>query len=290
MCLQKLKGEQGIELAGLVRIRFEEGQASYEPLYSLTKEQRGQLEILLNALRVLPPLPPLDFVVTLAPSFDRPLLLQATTIPIFARSKEKHNQKVVLFPHLGAHTQPRLIPWEEKMNKALWRGSPTDGLYTYFDWDCRLRARIALLSCRYRDLLDAGLTQSPLLNMYMTDWLTREGVLASPLIPDEQTAYKYLLSLDGKSTPSSFRWQLLSQSLIFKAESNRIEWFYRGLVPGQHYLSFSDDILEKIHWAQTHDEEAKAIAQEAYAFALELDDKAYLYHLLQAYSQKHLAE
>ncbi len=299
-CLEKLKGIQGIELAGLVHIDLADGELSCEPLFPLTPKQIIDCNGFMSALSQLDSisaLPRLHFILSLSPSFDRLVFLRETSVPILAVSKERNNRKVVLIPRLWNPERENLFPhsaciWNEKREIALWRGSPTDGPYGFFDWDLRPRARLALEARHHSDLIDASFIDSSVLNAYMTQWIKNLHLLSSFIAPEQQASYKYLISLDGKCSPSSFEWQLFSQSLIFKASSFRIEWFYHALVPGTHFIAFSpngQDLIEKILWARTHDQEARAIAEKGCLFAMHnlLDEDAfvYLYHLLHMYAK-----
>lgn len=299
-CLQTLKAMQGIEVAGLVRIRYANESTNSEPLFPLNSEQSIALEGFLSALQILESfslLPEFDLILSLCPSFDRPLLLTKTAVPVFAVSKERHNRKVVLIPRLWNPGREMLyrnlfIDWERKMDKAIWRGFATDGAYRFYDWDFKPRAHLTLRSRHHRELIDAALVPSPELDNYIAGWLGSLSLLSTFIPPEGLSHYKYLLSLDGKAAPSSFEWQLFSQSLIFKAESNQIEWFYEQLRPGVHYLPFDPDgngLVEKILWAKSHDEEARSIAQNSYHFAMHhfLDEEIliYLYHVLKTYAK-----
>jgi len=293
-CLEKLKRVQGIELAGLISIHFTKGKGSAAPLFALNPEQLERCNGFLSALSQLDsivPLPDLHCILCVSSAFDRPLLLRETSVPILSVSKERYNRKVVLIPRLWKEEREILFPhisfnWNEKIEKALWRGSPTDGPYGFFDWDCRPRARLALSARHHNALIDAAFIASTALNAYMTQWLKNLHLFSSFIPPEQQATYKYLISLDGKSSSSSFEWQLFSQSLIFKATSSRIEWFYHALLPGVHFIAFTpngQDVIEKILWAKTHDREAREIAEAGYFFAMHnlLDEDAFVYlHLL----------
>ena len=297
-CLQNLKNVQGIEACGLVRIRYSHATATCEPLFPLFLDQSRAMQGFLSALLLLDSLPDFDLILALNPSFDRPLLLMKTTVPIFAFSKEKHNSKIILIPRFQNLEREMLFQrlptdWDAKKDIAMWRGFATDGDYRYYDWDFKPRARLALQSRLHRDLLDAAIVPSPNLDPYISRWLDGLTIL-SPFIPPESIAQcKYLLALDGRAAPTSLEWQLFSRSLIFKADSTQVEWFYDLLIPGTHYLPFDpiriDELLEKISWAKSHDFESKQIADNGYLFATEhlrtKDLLDYLFHLLSAYSK-----
>lgn len=289
---------QGIEATGLALITIAEGQIAFEPFFPLSTQQNSCLQgflSALNALSAISPLPSLSFLMTFQPGFDRPLLVKETTVPIFAISKERGNHKVVLVPRLWNPEREKsaelFCGWEEKKEKALFRGATTDGSYGYYDWDFKPRARLALRSRFHRGILDAALIPSASLSPYIDNWMNGMGLLTSYMQPKDQIHFKYLIAMDGRSTPSSLEWQLFSGSAILKTRSNKIEWFYAGLDPDFHYIEFrpdSEDLIEKIQWLKAHNTEAKEIAGNARAFATEnlLDDSAfaYLYRVLQTYS------
>ena len=292
-CIERLKQMQGIEGSGLVLFGLSQGKVSWEPLFPLSVEQSARCHGFVSALHqlgALCPLPALDFLVSFNRSFDRPLLLTKTSVPILALSKEQHNSKVVLIPKLWDTNREMHLHgggiWQKKIEKALWRGSATDGLYGFYGWDCRPRARLALLSRHYRDFIDMAFIPSSDLDHYMNGWMQTLGLMSHFMPSREQAAYKYLISIDGKNSPSSFEWQLFSGSVVLKSESNRIEWFYHALCPGRHFVPFhlrGKDLIDKVIWLRSHDKKAEQIAENGYVFAMHhlLDEEAfvYLYHV-----------
>jgi len=300
LCLENLSQMQGSDKAGLARIQFSNGIANVSPLHPLNAEQKKYAEEFISAINLLHSISPisnLDLLLCASYSFDRPLLLLQTSAPIFAVSKEKHNNKVALIPRLcdaerEITFQTLYCDWGKKREKAFWRGFATDGNYGRFEWDCKPRAILALLSQQNQDILDAAIVPSSILDNWIKNWMNNLSLVSDFIPAKEQCCYKYLLSLDGVASPSSLEWQLFTQSLVFKAESNRIEWYFDELQSGLHYIPFhprSIDLIEKIMWAQTHDEKAQSIAENGYQFAREhlLDEEllVYLYHLLAEYSR-----
>ena len=87
----------------------------------------------------------------------------------------------------------------------------------------------------------------------------------------EQLQYKYQLLIDGNSCAySRSYWQLFSNCVIFKQSSPDIQWFYGALQPYVHYIPLEQDLsdlVEKILWARSHDDEAKTIMLNARNFA-----------------------
>jgi hypothetical protein len=67
------------------------------------------------------------------------------------------------------------------------------------------------------------------------------------------------------------QWRLLSGCATFKQESDDIMWFFSLLQPWVQYIPLKrdlTDVLDKIHWARSHDAEVHQIAQNARALAL----------------------
>lgn len=297
VCLQNLKGLQGIEAACLVRIFSVTGAVGYEPQFPLISEQLLALENFLSALELIcsiTEMPDFDLILCLGSNFDRPLLLTHTSVPIFAVSKERHNNKIILIPRLWNSEREDLFnhlncEWEKKKEIAFWRGCATDGTYGFYNWDFNPRAHLALMS-RDLGLMDAALVPSSAIDASIQRWLKNLSLCSSFVFPEEQSLFKYLVSLDGKGSPSSFEWQMFSRSLIFKSDSNRIEWFYDLLQPGIHYIPFhpdGDDLPEKILWAKSNDQNARTIAENSFSFAKQhlLDEEVlvYLFHILMKY-------
>ena len=59
-------------------------------------------------------------------------------------------------------------------------------------------------------------------------------------IPDH-SRWKYLLSTDGFTASCRFGKLLQTNSIVLKEESNWIEYYYRSVKPGVHYVSFNRD-------------------------------------------------
>ncbi len=110
---------------------------------------------------------------------------------------------------------------------------------------------------------------------------------------ESQILYKYQMQIDGYSCAySTSGWKLFANSLLFKEDSNHIQWYYNELKPYVHYIPVKEglsNLLDQIQWAIDHDQEAKQIAAQARSFALshitEDLNRVYLYHALLAYSR-----
>lgn len=83
---------------------------------------------------------------------------------------------------------------------------------------------------------------------------------------------QYLLNLDGFSAAYRFATLLGTNSLVLKQQSSQAEWFYESVKPGVHYLPVlaanRTDILDRVAWAEGHQEEVKQMVERANRFAL----------------------
>jgi len=97
--------------------------------------------------------------------------------------------------------------------------------------------------------------------------------------------HKYNLVLDGACIASSLQWAFASGSVpILVTHPGNDWWFKRYLEPMKHYVPVAydlSDLEERIDWLITHDEEARAIAENAVTFSQ--------YYLSAGFQQYHLA-
>ncbi len=296
---QEIQSLQGGDCARLVLISFRKGQASwissgYTPEDIYLSRLTRTLDIL-DTIHQIRPLPDLEFLLSLSDSYDRPLFLAKTTIPVFTISKSTCNHKAILIPYTLFYTEEEAlldVSWEEKEPIALWRGGMRDSYY-FFEWDLEPRSLIVLLSKMRPDILDACFVEERavhILGNHLTEWMYAKGYFGNYMEPYLQSFYKYLIAIDGNTTPHSIHWQLKTESVLLKAKSSRIEWFYKGLVPGIHFLEFDpekNNLIPILEDLRIHDNKAHAIALSGAAFAQKyLGDAyglSYMHRLLSLY-------
>jgi hypothetical protein len=84
---------------------------------------------------------------------------------------------------------------------------------------------------------------------------------------EEMINYKYILDIDGNaSTWDATAWKLNSGSVIFKTDSNWVQWFYDDYRPWTHYIPINDDfsdIQEKFKWCEEHQSQCEEIVKNA---------------------------
>jgi hypothetical protein len=224
-------------------------------------------------------LPDADLIIALDDGFDEQIL-EGINAPIFCISKAKSQTKVVAIPAMYLYPdhykrfskvskRASQLPWEDKIEVAFWRGSTTGAFYTLENWMHSLRTRLVLYAERLPETLDcafAGVVQS---SYEVGIAMKSRGLFKEASSPKSQVQYKYLIAIDGNTCASSLKWQLFSNSVVLKNESDWIEWYDTALIPYQHYIPFQadlSDLLEKIEWLKQNDNAARKIAQEAQLF------------------------
>ena len=233
--------------------------------------------------------------------------------PIFTFSTKKGKKNLILMPDCEALNRTdrnyltsmitkssKKISWEEKEEKAFWRGSPTGKKLTLQqiesnEWKIAPRFQLVLQSESRPDLIDAAFIP-PTVGSYMEmyDHLAKRFHFGSPIHPKEHLTRKYLLDLDGNACCYSRTfWILLSNSLLVKQVTPNIQWYYRGLKAHKHYIQINEDLSnlqETIEWCRLHDEECRQIAINGTEFSLKTlqyeMNLTYLDTLLKGYAQK----
>ena len=178
------------------------------------------------------------------------------------------------------------ISWNQKIAKAIWRGTTTGGIYEQSNWQEVPRAQLVRASLRFPSLIDAkftGVAQSSDPEWLRSE-LSRQDLLGLPLSIGQMCLYKYVVDVDGNACSySRMYWCLLSRSCLLKVASSNIQWYYGLLEPYVNYIPIEvglEDLRTVFDWLQTHDKEAELIAQRATRLAeTELSREACLAYL-----------
>ena len=131
------------------------------------------------------------------------------------------------------------IPHEEKINKAIFIGASTGS--------CDPSTNERLLICnKYID--------NPLIHCFINYICqipeeTIESVfpsykkfIRSSMTIEEQSKYKYIISVDGNTSAwDRVPWILNSKSILLLKKSDNKCWYYDFLLPNVHYIPFDDD-------------------------------------------------
>jgi hypothetical protein len=253
------------------------------------------LEKLLQSVRI----PDVDFLVSLHDSIDD----ANPAAPLFAFAKNpKRTTQVILMPDFEAlagysellstlQKTKKKLSWDQKIAKAVWRGSRTGGHFTLENFFEYPRSQAVSLSLKHPDWIDARFSLHCQEGGDLLEHFPE--YFGSALSLRKQLRYKYQLLIDGNSCAySGAYWRWLSGSVVFKQASDSIQWYYRCLQPYIHYIPIKSDLsdlIDKLSWANQHDEEVHRISQHAYEFASTNLDHShtmqYLYLLLVEYSK-----
>lgn len=266
----------------------------------LTYTKVPDVDFLLCPMDGIPePYVPQDFFLSANGNNQVPILGQA-------KRKEPASQYIVLIPDQFSLTESWLrdlkdvkkvleeVRWEDKKEVALWRGQLTDvgipGDYCPNLHECP-RFKIAKLAVEHPNLINAGINEAH--SPQTITLLSQAGVIRGSAGKKEHLLCKYLPVLDGHMcTYPGFQWRLLSNSVVFKQESDQIQWFYGAVKPYEHYVPVKNDmsdLVDQISWAQAHDERVRAISENAQAFArqnlMPTHNYAYLFKVLSRYAE-----
>lgn len=160
-------------------------------------------------------------------------------------------------------------PWEEKSNRAIFRGKLTGALGRAANETgivrCRMLPRCQMvLEHRASKLVDARLTAT---SNKVPDVIDGFNLTAAVLPMMNMLSYKGLIVLEGNDVSSGLKWALLSQSVVLMPRPTFTSWAMEELLePWIHYIpllpDFSD-VDEKVAWMIQHDTEARRISYRA---------------------------
>lgn len=239
---------------------------------------------------------------------------QELPVPILTFAKHANNTHAICMPDFEAlqgyaKLRAKILggiqnnPWNQKKELAFWRGTSTGYIQEESRRIFRLdmsncldfpRQKLVMMSIDYPNFIDARMT-------CYVDYQGQEVLKklqaycpSSPrVLPEDHLAYKYLVDVDGHTCSySRMFWILASNSLLFKQMTDDIQWYYKAIIPWKHFVPFTFDnwdLIEKIEWAKSHDNQAREIAVAATHLAdtvfSERSMRAYLAHLFGEYSR-----
>jgi hypothetical protein len=121
--------------------------------------------------------------------------------------------------------------------------------------------------------------------------MNKKFSLMDPISMEDHNKYKYVAWLDGNGPCSGRSEKLVSgNSLLFKLESEYVEFYYSGLKLRKHYMPLKadmSDLVDQLAWARSHDDEARKMASQMHDFSNQLSPESiacYLQGLLERYA------
>lgn len=248
-------------------------------------------------------LPNLDFIITVSDGFTGNS--DQFNCPIFAFSKNKIlDRNTVLFPDIDSlHWNQLLInevksgiqkyPWNKKIGKAFWRGTASEAYYTINTMKNFTRFKLVQISIMQPDYLDAKFSTLYNVDQEVKNYFISRGYYDKHISIPEHLIYKYQILIDGGTSAwARAYWQLFSDTLILKVDSDNIQWYYRNLMPYVHYIPIKkdlSDLISQIQWSSQNDNITRQIIGNANNFANNnlsyADMLYYIYILLIEYSK-----
>ncbi|MES2504154.1 MAG: glycosyl transferase family 90 [Myxococcota bacterium] len=257
------------------------------------------VQLVRQAINRFGPLGRIEFVYNL---LDEPQIsVNGPLFPIFSFSASPEYADIV-FPMIAGGEFLRMdsvlsdiksqsVPFNEKKDRLVWRGSQTGGVYEEANWRDFPRSRLVLFSSEKPDLCDAGFTSYTQVSKRAKEQIENTVGLKRPMSLANMQAYRYIASLDGNVWPDRFPQLLATNSLIFKERSRFYSFFDLALGENVHYLSLDSDMsnLEsQILWAKANPDKVVEIIGNANFFARDYLKQsaveAYVYKLLLGYS------
>ena len=162
--------------------------------------------------------------------------------------------------------------WDSKIDKIFWSGVNSGGFYNLNNFSKLPRLSLVMLSKLYPNLIDARFSsfkgsdglQSAMKLLFKDEF--------KPVSEIDHLKYKYLISVDGNTCAwLRIPWIMLSNSLLIKQESTKIEWFYPAIKPYIHYVPVNynlANIFSQLEWIKTHEDQVKKISHNAHEFII----------------------
>ncbi len=228
-------------------VRF--GISGKEVIVKGGRENHPHVKIIwgvLSEIAELAPLPPLDLIIALNDSFYHYAPLAGCRGPLFSFAKRAGDRGIILFPDAEAlkgydlkevEMGQALYPWEQKSDKAFWRGANTGfvndlsfmNVSNLFQYP---RVKLVDLSLKNPGYLDARFNIILHVSGKTADKLRGLGFVGDTVSVAEHLKYKYQILVDGYTCAfARAYWQLFSNSVILKQTSPDVQWYYGRLLP-----------------------------------------------------------
>ena len=172
---------------------------------------------------------------------------------------------------------PLPIPWEDRRQSLVWRGSST-GLngQTLSMLDNLSRYRMCKFAALLGTRADVGLTDlvqaaNPQEEELIRERVSREGLLRPFMPMAEMAEHRFILDIDGNANSWNFMQKLRLGCCVLRVESEWRQWFSDRLIAWEHYVPVAQDLsdlLERAEWCFANPGECSAIAERGRQFAL----------------------
>ena len=213
------------------------------------------------------------YILSLSDSVLLPDSAPGEFLPVFAYSGKQGYRDIPIptYDDIFDRDMPGMqTDWSLKKAVAVFRGSST-GCGSTAETNQRLK-----LATLRSDTLDVGITKYTSNLKYTSPTEIGKPTKVAPVVPSlswaEQSAYKYIVHVDGNVVAYRLLKSMLTNSVILRVKSEFVHWCDSQLKPGVHYLEIRSDLSdlqETIDWCKAHDADCKKIAAAGYTFARE---------------------
>ena len=203
--------------------------------------------------------------------------------PVFGFSKHKRlDRTALLLPDPMTLVEGRALrnqvaagnaahPWTSKLDMAFWRGATTGGPHTLENYQSNVRFRLVDLARTQPELIDAAFTEFHSCDQAVQNLVRENGSLAEFVDIASHMRYKYLIVVDGFTSPwPRFFWGLHTNSVLIRQDSDILGWVDSAATPEVHYISVKtdlSDLIDKLNWAKNNDETMKLVSTRAQELA-----------------------
>lgn len=170
------------------------------------------------------------------------------------------------------------VPFEEKKNVLLWRGSTTGyGFGNHIPYRPTSRENLVERYFMHPNKnIDVG--YSKLIQEALKRKSYYQQFLKSPKSISKMLQYKYILSVEGNDVASNLKWLLYSNSVVFMPKPYIESWIMEThLLPYVHYIPVANDFSDlqiKLQWCNEHQEQCRTIVKNAREYIeIFLDEK-----------------
>lgn len=169
------------------------------------------------------------------------------------------------------------IPYEEKKNVLIWRGSDTGyGFGNKIPYrPVSRQTLVELYSNSVNENIDIGLS-SVSVNKNVNEETNYQQYIKPKMKLKDLIEYKFILSVEGNDVATNLKWILYSNSVAFCPPFTINSWILEeNLQPYEHYIPIHyefHDLSEKVEWAINHPDKCKKISKQAKEYILQFMD------------------
>ena len=218
-----------------------------------------------------------------------PLQDQSKTSTCSSSSTAKYDQPIVFKLNVNRHfaTVANVdgidVPWEDKIDRAIFRGALTGKHPRRHEGDTFVELCSAIPRCSFvyqvlhknNSLVDAKLVRTGS-SLLPEAEVSSAGLHGRSMSTKAMLKYKMIIMLEGNDVSSGLKWALYSNSVVLMPEPKYTSWALEELlVPWVHYVPLTlespgnnasggetalSDVEEKAAWVLSNDEHARRIA------------------------------